>query len=437
MYNFKHKRVRGVMIKRTFKDKVRSSANNVGVFSFSLLVGLFAVYIYSPILGTNAVDGQDSDWQNISLAVETDKLNFDITPTSGGTLAAKTLNVAVDTSSAGGYELFLSSEDEENAMTSTYSTDKITSVTGKTSSLASNTWGYTTVGDSYYNKIPLKSSPATIANVDHLPGESEKSVMIRFGVKVSSSIKAAYYSKNVVLSVVAHEPPEPQKDLTMITTMQEMTPAVCDATEIHAKNTLTDARDQKTYTVAKLEDGRCWMTQNLATIGIEITPELSDMTSGSYTIPESDLEAFKNKDKVAVISLEAAYLGEYGGYYTWKVAAAGNEGNSANKSICPKGWHIPSTYATSGDFYNLTQYYNTVELLSGEPGYAQSGHTSSGSTPDKYAYTTSYWANHAVMDTANTFSLNFNTNTVTPYAYSSTRTNGFSVRCIANYAQKR
>ena len=261
--------------------------------------------------------------------------------------------------------------------------------------------------------------------------------MIRFGVKVSSSIKAAYYSKNVVLSVVAHEPPEPQKDLTMITTMQEMTPEVCKATEIHAKNTLTDARDQKTYTVAKLEDGRCWMTQNLATIGIEITPELSDMTSGSYTIPESDLEAFKNKDNVAVISLEAAYLGEYGGYYTWKVAAAGNEGNSAYKSICPKGWHIPSTNATSGDFYNLTQHYNTVELLSGEPGYAQSGHTSSGSTPDKYPYSTSYWADYAVMDSAHTFSLNFKTDTVTPYAHNSTRSNGYAVRCIANYAQKR
>ena len=45
--------------------------------------------------------------------------------------------------------------------------------------------------------------------------------------------------------------------------MQEMTPEVCEKTEVGTVARLTDARDQKQYWVAKLADGNCWMTQNL------------------------------------------------------------------------------------------------------------------------------------------------------------------------------
>ncbi len=53
--------------------------------------------------------------------------------------------------------------------------------------------------------------------------------------------------------------------------MQDMNPSACDsqttpaasATTVPTK-TLTDSRDGNKYTISKLADGNCWMTQNLS-----------------------------------------------------------------------------------------------------------------------------------------------------------------------------
>lgn len=49
-----------------------------------------------------------------------------------------------------------------------------------------------------------------------------------------------------------------------ITYMQEMTPAICAKVRVGTSEQLFDRRDHKTYWVAKMLDGNCWMTQNLA-----------------------------------------------------------------------------------------------------------------------------------------------------------------------------
>ena len=70
--------------------------------------------------------------------------------------------------------------------------------------------------------------------------------------------------------------------MTSLSTMQEMTPEVCEATEVGTVARLTDARDQKQYWVTKLADGNCWMTQNLdldLTNGTPLTPDDSDVSS--------------------------------------------------------------------------------------------------------------------------------------------------------------
>ena len=55
----------------------------------------------------------------------------------------------------------------------------------------------------------------------------------------------------------------PPPSLATISNMQDMTPEVCDNSTIGDEATLTDTRDGNTYTIRKMEDGRCWMTQNL------------------------------------------------------------------------------------------------------------------------------------------------------------------------------
>lgn len=62
-----------------------------------------------------------------------------------------------------------------------------------------------------------------------------------------------------------------------------MEPVVCERTPVGTTEQLIDQRDGKSYWVAKLADGKCWMTQNLAldltTEGL--TSELTDLQTSS------------------------------------------------------------------------------------------------------------------------------------------------------------
>ncbi len=125
-----------------------------------------------------------------------------------------------------------------------------------------------------------------------------------------------------------------------ISTMQEMRPGICYNMEIGDSATLTDTRNDSTYTVAKLSDGKCWMTQNLRIVDKEITPEDSDVTE-NFTIPASALWSDTSR-----IGSHAYYGGDvdYGAYYNWHTATAGTgliSSGNAISSICPKGWRLP------------------------------------------------------------------------------------------------
>lgn len=81
------------------------------------------------------------------------------------------------------------------------------------------------------------------------------------------------------------------RTLNDITTMQEMTPKICENTPQYAINQkvykLSDVRDGNEYNVTKLEDGRCWMTENISLLGeYTLTPADSDV-SEIWTLPSS------------------------------------------------------------------------------------------------------------------------------------------------------
>ena len=91
----------------------------------------------------------------------------------------------------------------------------------------------------------------------------------------------------------------------------------CNQMETDQVLTLKDARDNNNYTVAKLKDGQCWMTQNLK-LGnnqpITLTPEGTD-TAIDYILPasgtESDIGYQKgtNKDGRHLVYIQVA--GDY------------------------------------------------------------------------------------------------------------------------------
>ena len=101
-----------------------------------------------------------------------------------------------------------------------------------------------------------------------------------------------------------------------ITNMQDMTQSICANSKVGDTATLTDTRDNSTYTIRKHEDKNCWMTQNLRLTGEKtLTPADSDVAS-NYTLPASDMNGF---DESNYYASQMYYASDEtnGAYYSW------------------------------------------------------------------------------------------------------------------------
>ena len=145
---------------------------------------------------------------------------------------------------------------------------------------------------------------------------------------------------------------------------------------------LSDERDSETYTVAKLADGNCWITENLrldpstttftttntnspTTAFINDTPTSQSATTLCNTDNSACVDRIlfnaNNLDRTLTASPStnnnaSSWYG-YGIMYGWYTATAGNgdfEMSSGNVTgdICPAGWRLP-TGDTSGEYVSL------------------------------------------------------------------------------------
>ncbi len=218
----------------------------------------------------------------------------------------------------------------------------------------------------------------------------------------------ATYSPTENITMHAHWQSSP--DLFAISTMQEMTSGVCEATtrpdssatEIDShgshvndtnyvpRKTLRDTRDNTNYLVSKLADGNCWMSQNLElkltkNVAVEaynfntdstysFIPNNTTQTTTGTTWPESGGEsrsyAFQNNTYYGGTDIStpatASTTGEpyekAGVLYNWYAATAGSGTTTATSevtsSICPKGWRLPANDANaSNSFSHLAGVY--------------------------------------------------------------------------------
>ena len=233
-----------------------------------------------------------------------------------------------------------------------------------------------------------------------------------------------------------------------IASMQDMTPEICAATTTPNRTattldtdgshhgdpnyvptkTLIDTRDNNTYTVSKLADGKCWMTQNLRIINKTITPADSDVTT-NFTIPASSISGFSSGQ----YDTSNAYVDSDGGFYNWYTATAGTGTRSMSSgnttvSICPKGWRLP-TIGYAGDFKILYDNYNPSSALRSNPvNLTLSGYVSSNSR-NSQGSVGFYWSS-AVASKYYAYYLSLDASNVDP-ANNTNKFNGFSVRCIA------
>ena len=269
-----------------------------------------------------------------------------------------------------------------------------------------------TILNSFDNYHVIPSSYTQIAKQESstaLPSSAGASVQTKYKVNISSSQTVGSYTGKVKYTMVhPNNAPAPTPPMTFddayakagkqkvgnYYAMQDMSSSICSAVTFvddESETTLIDSRDNKTYTVSKLKDGNCWMTQNLdhnivtdgsvaytsttTDVPATWTPSTATYPTGtttwnySTTTPESyDPGALywsgTPGDSTPVSTGDSHY--HLGNYYNCTAAVAMNDSSSyttdqqdANQSICPANWTLPKSgnVTTSGSFqYLVTQY---------------------------------------------------------------------------------
>ena len=377
-----------------------------------------------------------------------DEVRVSLEPTQLGKFESQEVKVNIFTNAISGYELYFSSYDEDtnlkhvnNAITRTIPSSFSGELTPAT--MANNTWGYS-LNNTSFKAVPKYSIQAKLKYRKTYPSGADLVQSVYLGVKANSEIPSGVYTKRLVFTALAHENPN---NFFSIFRMQDMTSALCDTATTPVRTattfdtdgshhgdpnyvptvTLTDTRDNNTYTVSKLADGKCWMTQNLRIAGKTITPADSNVTT-SYTIPASSPSGFIAHDT------SNAYVDSDGGLYNWYTATAGtgtqsmSSGNTTN-SICPKGWRLP-TGGSSGEFQTLYNNYNSLSALRSSPVNLTLSGDVGNSTPYGRGSYGRYWSSTA-HSSGNAYLIYLAASNVYP-AYNIGTYFGFSVRCVAD-----
>ena len=217
---------------------------------------------------------------------------------------------------------------------------------------------------------------------------------------------------------------------------------------------LTDSRDNNTYAVAKLKDGKCWMIENMRLGGSSpttLTPADSIVatnttlpattstwgtTSSDYT--RMQLNADNTISPVTNMTTPTnANVYSYGNYYSWAAAIASttavNSGN-ASTNICPTGWRLPTAYTSTSDFNTLNTAVNSgsTRTSAGLRAYPAnllySGYYYGSSANYKGSYGR-HWSSTSFSSNL-THHLGFENSNVSPGGGATSKNNGYSVRCL-------
>ena len=217
--------------------------------------------------------------------------------------------------------------------------------------------------------------------------------------------------------------------------MQSLNNADCAASGIN----VTDARDNKSYAVAKI-DGYCFMLSNLRLDNIDsnnatriLTSSDSDITTGAtFTMPT---ETWRNQSQDYYCRAIMASSGhEY--YYNWYAAKANpylcdnptdfqyaNETNDAKSlgSICPAGWTLP-------DYVNDIAPSSLWDNGSNPGALLISGTFKSGAQNATNSYN-GWWSSERYD---NYMALDIYINGANAIGSGDSKTKGLAIRCLLN-----
>jgi uncharacterized protein (TIGR02145 family)/prepilin-type N-terminal cleavage/methylation domain-containing protein len=224
--------------------------------------------------------------------------------------------------------------------------------------------------------------------------------------------------------------------------IQTVTAANCPTTRTRA----VDARDNRTYWVQKLADGKCWMLTNLAYAGggtntYTDTKTLQNGTSDTattYTEPKYYIPSGANATTEPTNpSTSTTGTGQYGYLYNWCAAMGGQTPACQNASgsgftsasVCPSGWRLP--IGDGGEFTALNNAVNSGSTTTNaglrSTWLAQGSGWWDGGSISGIGY---YWSSFQASAWDASY-LMFVSNYVSP-ADNSSKDVGRAVRCVAS-----
>ena len=206
------------------------------------------------------------------------------------------------------------------------------------------------------------------------------------------------------------------------TTMQDITAAQCQKFASDAPLTLSDTRDNNSYTVRYI-NGACWMTQNLRLSGGRTLTSADSNVASSWEFPNNSLKSGGTNyigESYTEAGLTIDSNTSYGGYYNYCAASAGtvcgsSSAQDATQDICPKGWKLPA-YDEMNGIRSFVSAFSPV--LSG--GYYNGSLDYTGSN--------GYWWSATANNSYSQYSLYYNGSSLN--TSNGDKGVGLSVRCI-------
>ena len=376
-----------------------SYSDNIGL-NFTFFPSLTVSLSSSDIVINDLTPGSSSDSNIVDINVVTNNINgYYLTSTVGNNVDIGSSDVNPNSTNSSNNNLIhnttnLVHSNGVNTFASLATNDSIADI----ASFNDNQWGYNYSIDnqstwSNYSGLPLYSDTEHVAILSNKYLPSNDTINFKIGAKASISQASGEYTNTINFIITAYPHPMSLADSYAYFnkqqaggyyTMQDMEPGICAVADENSELTVIDFRDNNTYTIAKLADGRCWMTTNLNLEGgTQLSYEDTDMPEGyilpvangfqeGNRLPESSIEGF-NDNNIAYLynshrnTLEdcSTAPGCYS-YYSWTTATVGSGVGVSTTytripySVCPANWKLPTAYdkrSIPSDFPNLIVSY--------------------------------------------------------------------------------
>ncbi|MBQ6149970.1 hypothetical protein IJI86_03325 [Candidatus Saccharibacteria bacterium] len=146
--------------------------------------------------------------------------------------------------------------------------------------------------------------------------------------------------------------------------MQDINSTICSAVTINQYGTLTDSRDNQNYTVGKLEDGHCWLADNL---NFDAYTNRNSITTANTNVDATSLTSFKSGNRSAGVR-----------YATAGIASSWTTTNSYTQAMIKRDGSCDSSKNSAwqclSPYQGASYTYNTViDKYGADPGQNGSG----------------------------------------------------------------